>query len=299
MGGQNSYLSRRSGGSKTTGQEKMTETLPQYELFAIRYAMREARRTDHFIGGDPHDAPMAMDYFLWVAKSAERTFIIDTGFTEEVARKRGRTYLRDPIDALKLIGVDADQVQDVILTHLHYDHVGNFHRFPAAQFHLQEIEMHYATGRHMRYPRLAHSFEVEDVVGMVRLNFAGRVLFYNGGAELAPGITLHPVGGHSMGLQFVRVHTRRGWVVVASDTTHFYENMMTGRPFTTAFHVGLMLEAYDPLRASAPTPQHIVPGHDPLVMKFYPPPRPELAGIVARLDVAPDDADLSKIKAQH
>ena len=99
-----------------------------------------------------------------------------------------------------------------------------------------------------------------------------------------------------MGLQFVRVHTQRGWVVVASDTTHFYENMMTGRPFTTAFHIGLMLEAYDTLRREAPTPQHIVPGHDPKVMKFYPPPRPELAGIVARLDVTPDDAELAKIK---
>src|SRR5258708_3465996 len=65
----------------------MTETLPEYELFAIRYAMRDAKRTDHFIGGDPHDAPMAMDYFLWVAKSPEHTFIIDTGFTEELEEK--------------------------------------------------------------------------------------------------------------------------------------------------------------------------------------------------------------------
>src|SRR3954465_14032636 len=112
MGGQNSYLSRRSGGSKTTGQEKMTETLPEYELFAIRYAMRDARRTDHFIGGDPHDAPMAMDYFLWVAKSPKHTFVIDTGFTEEVAKKRGRTFLRDPIETLKTVGIDADTVQD-------------------------------------------------------------------------------------------------------------------------------------------------------------------------------------------
>ena len=272
--------------------------LPIYELFAVRYATREAKRADHFIGGDLHDAPMAMDYFLWVAKGP-KTFIIDTGFTAEVAKKRGRTYLRDPIDTLKLIGVDADAVEDVILTHLHYDHVGNFHRFPKAQFHLQEPEMHYATGRHIRHSRLAHSFEVEDVVGMVRLNFAKRVMFHNGGAELAPGITLHPVGGHSAGLQFVKVHTKRGWVVVASDTTHFYENMMTGRPFTTAFHVGLMLEAFDTLRAHAETLQHIVPGHDPLVMTFYPPVSPELAGIVARLDVAPDDTELSKIAPQH
>ena len=263
------------------------DQLPEYELFAIRYAMREAKRSDHFIGGDPHDAPMAMDYFLWVAKGPERTFVVDTGFTAEVAKKRGRTHLRDPIEALKLVGVDGDSVQDVILNHLHYDHVGNFHRFPAAQFHLQEPEMHYATGRYMRYPRLAHSFEVEDIVGVVRLNYAKRVLFYNGGAELAPGITLHPVGGHSMGLQFVRVHTRRGWVVVASDTTHYYEHCDTGRCFGTVFDVGATVEGYDTLRALADSPRHIIPGHDPLVMSRYAAPSPALEGIVVRLDKEP------------
>jgi len=265
----------------------VTTELPVYELFALRYAMREARRSDHFIGGDPHDGPMPMDYFLWVAKSPERAIVIDAGFTAETAAARKRTFLRCPVDSLGLLGVDAANVKDVILTHLHYDHVGNFHRFPVAQFHLQEPEMHYATGRYMRYPRLSHSFEVEDVVGMVRLNFAGRVNLYNGPVDLTPGIELHPAPGHSAGLQFVRVHTRRGWVVVASDVTHFYENMESGRPFTTAFHVGQMLEGFDKLVAAAPTRKHIVPGHDPEVMKRYPAPSRELEGIVVRLDVEP------------
>ena len=132
-----------------------------------------------------------------------------------------------------------------MLTHLHYDHVGNFHRFPRAEFHLQEPELHYAVGRYMRYHRLAHSFEVEDVVGIVRLNYARRVRLHNGPHDLLPGITLHPAPGHSAGLQFVRVHTRRGWVVLASDVTHFYENLETERPFTTALHVGGMLEGYE------------------------------------------------------
>jgi glyoxylase-like metal-dependent hydrolase (beta-lactamase superfamily II) len=274
-------------------------SLPEYELFAVRYAMRDAKRSNHFIGGDPHDGPMPMDYFLWAAVGPERTFVIDTGFTAEVAAKRERTFLRCPVEALQLIGIDGDKVQDVILTHLHYDHVGNFHRFPAAQFHLQEPEMAYATGRYMRHPRLAHSFEVEDIVGMVRLNFARRVMFYDGPAELAPGISIHPVGGHSAGLQFVRVHTRRGWVVVASDVTHFYENMLSGRPFTTAFHVGEMLEGFDALRAQAPSLAHIVPGHDPLVMKCYPTPSSNLEGVVVRLDVAPDDAPLGDLLNKH
>jgi glyoxylase-like metal-dependent hydrolase (beta-lactamase superfamily II) len=271
------------------------QAIPTYDVFAIRYATRDAKRADNFIGGDPHDAPMPLDYYVWAIVGKTRSFVVDTGFNAEVAARRKRDFLRCPAEALKLVGLDPATVQDVILTHLHYDHVGGFNRFPKAKFHLQEPEIHYATGRYMQYHRLAHSFEVEDIVGVVRLNFAHRVQFHNGGTELTPGITLHPVGGHSVGLQFVKVHTKRGWVVVASDTTHYYENMMTGRPFTTAFHIGLMLEAYDTLRREAPTPQHIVPGHDPKVMQFYPPPTPELAGIVVRLDVTPDDAELAQI----
>ncbi|MBB5696262.1 N-acyl homoserine lactonase family protein [Muricoccus pecuniae] len=258
-----------------------------YEIHAIRYARRDATRSQHFIGGDPHDGPMPMDYFAWVITGDGRAIVVDTGFTAEVARKRQREFLRCPVEALSLLGVDPAGVEDVVLTHLHYDHVGNFDRFPRARFHLREEEVHYACGRYVRHKQISHSFEVEDVVGIVRMNYAGRVVFHDGVVEPWPGIRLHPTGGHSAGLQFVSVETARGRVVLASDVTHFYENMESGRPFTTAFHIGEMLEGFDRLRAVADSPAHIIPGHDPLVMRRYPPPRPELEGIVARLDVAP------------
>lgn len=277
----------------------MVEAVPEYALYAIRYATRDAKRRDHFIGGDPHDGPMPMDYFLWVAVSAGRTFVIDCGFTKEVAAKRGRTFLRDPVDALRLIGVEPEQVEDVILTHLHYDHVGNFHRFPKARFHLQEAELHYAVGRYMRFPRLSHSFEVDDVCGIVRLNYGQRVVFYNSSCDLAPGMRLHRAGGHSAGLQFVTVHTRRGWVVVASDVAHFYENLESRRPFTTAFHVGDMLEGFELLLAAAPTPDHIVPGHDPLVMQLYAAPSADLEGIAVRIDASPKVIERPTRKSGH
>lgn len=261
--------------------------LPEYELFAIRYATRGAQRRDHFIGGDPHDGPMPMDYFVWAAVSEERSFVVDVGYNVEVSRQRGRTYLRCPIETLKVVGLDAATVKDVILTHLHYDHAGNLDRFPIARFHVQDQEVNYATGRYMHYPRFSHAFEAEDVCDLVRLNFARRVVFHNGDAEIAPGIMVRLAGGHSAGLQFVRVHTRRGWVVLASDVTHFYENLEFRRPFPTAFHVGEMMQGFDKLIAAAPTPEHIVPGHDPLVMKRYPAPSADLDGIVVRLDTSP------------
>lgn len=262
-------------------------SIPSYEVYAIRYARRDARRHEHFVGGDPHDAPMPMDYFVWLIRNAERTIVVDTGFTAEVAAKRKREYLRTPKAGLALMDVNAETVSDVIITHMHYDHVGTFFDFPNATFHIQDAEMNFVTGRYMRHARFAHSVEVEDVLGMVKALFKGRLAFHKGAEDLAPGISLHHIGGHTPGLQSVRVHTQRGWVVVASDASHYYENMETGRCFPSVVDLGAVLEGYGELRRLADSPEHIVPGHDPLVMKRYPAVSKELEGIAVRLDVSP------------
>ena len=115
-------------------------------------------------------------------------------------------------------------------------------------------------------------------------------MFYNGDAELAPGLTIHAAGGHSAGLQFVRSGLAAASSCCASDVSHFYENMASERPFTTALHIGEMLEGFEKLIGLAPDESHIVPGHDPLVMKLYPAPSPALEGIAVRLDVPPSGA---------
>ena len=111
--------------------------------------------------------------------------------------------------------------------------------------------------------------------------------FHDGVDELAPGLTVHHVGGHTMGLQVARVWTRRGWVVLASDASHFYANMEQGRPFPIVYNVADMLDGHKQLYRLASSPDHVIPGHDPLVLKRYPAPRPGLEGIVARLDADP------------
>jgi glyoxylase-like metal-dependent hydrolase (beta-lactamase superfamily II) len=180
--------------------------------------------------------------------------------------------------------VDASRVKDVVVTHLHYDHVGGFELFPRATFHLQEREMQYATGRYMCHECFRGAFEAEDVAGMVRRVYEGRVRFHDGDAEIMPGVSLHRVGGHTMGLQVVRVATRRGAVVLASDASHFYANMEQVRPFPIVWSVAEMVDGYRRLGELAESPAHIIPGHDPLVLQRYPAPGSALEGIVARLD---------------
>ena len=257
---------------------------PLWEIYAIRYAHHHRMARENFLGGDIHDGPMPLDYFVWAVRSGGRVFVVDTGFDEGMARKRGRDFLHDPGDGLKQLGIDAGSVEDVLITHMHYDHCGNYGLLPKARYHVQDREMAYSTGRFMCHPHMRIPFEEEDVIAMIRKLFAGRLVFHNGDEEVAPGLSLHFVGGHSMGLQMVRVHTRRGWVVLASDASHFYAHMEKGLVFPITYNVAEVMEGYRRAYALADSTAHVIPGHDPLVLERYPAPSAELQGWIARLD---------------
>ncbi|HYK61074.1 MAG TPA: N-acyl homoserine lactonase family protein [Bryobacteraceae bacterium] len=255
-----------------------------WEAYAIRYAWHHRSAKENFLGGDAHDGPMPIDYFVWAVRCGERTFVIDTGFDEAMARKRGRNHLQCPGEGLKKLGIDPALVKDIIITHLHYDHCGNHNLFPMAKYHVQDREMMFSTGRYMTHAHMRLPFEEEDVVAMVRKLYQGRLQFHDGDEEIAPGLSLHYVGGHSMGLQMVRAQTRRGWMVLASDATHFYANIERGIPYPIVFNAGDVLEGYRRAYELADSRDHVIPGHDPLVMEKYPAPCEELKGWIARLD---------------
>ncbi|MEI9887692.1 MAG: N-acyl homoserine lactonase family protein [Rhizomicrobium sp.] len=258
-----------------------------YEIYAVHYGHHDRKAHENFIGGDPHDdGDMPLDYFVWAIVGADRTFLLDTGFAPDMAKKRGRQMVRPVADGLRAIGVDPATVGDVILSHMHYDHAGNLPLFPKARFHIQDAEMSYVTGRSMCHAALRGAFEAEHAAQMVHNVFDGRVQFHDGVSELAPGITLHKVGGHTKGLQVVRVKTPRGWVVLASDAAHLYANMERMHPFPIVVDVDDYLEAFATIRKLASSEAHIVPGHDPLVLQRYPLSKTGLAGIV-RLDAEP------------
>lgn len=261
--------------------------MSQYEVYAIRYAHHDRRSPENFLGGDSHDVLQPLDYFVWAIVGPAGTFVVDTGFDEAMARRRNRTVLKPIGEGLKTIGIDPMAVEDVIITHLHYDHSGNHDLFPKARYHLQDGEMAYATGRCMCHQPLRIAFEADDVVAMVRKVFAGRVAFHDGVEELAPGLAVHKLGGHTKGIQCVRVETRRGPVVLASDASHLYAHVEQNRVFPITHNLEQVLEGYATIRKLAPSLAHVVPGHDPLVLARYPAARPGLENWVVRLDVEP------------
>ncbi len=258
-----------------------------HEIYAVKYGHHDRKASENYIGGDPHDILQPLDYYVWAIVGPHGSFVVDTGFDEAMATKRQRRITR-PIGAgLKAIGIEPDQVENVIVSHLHYDHTGNYDLFPKARYHLQDCEMAYATGRCMCHAHMRIPFEADDVVAMVRKVFAGRVAFHDGSDEIAPGIVVHRIGGHSKGLQCIEVKTRRGQVVLAADATHLYAHIEQGRVFPITYNVAEVLEGYATIKRLATSPNHIVPGHDPDVLRRYPAARAGLEGWVARLDADP------------
>jgi glyoxylase-like metal-dependent hydrolase (beta-lactamase superfamily II) len=261
----------------------------EWQVIALRYAEHQRNAQMNFMMPveDAHDA-MPMDYFVWLLRGPDgREILVDTGFDQATATRRGRSILRPVEDCLRAVGSDPERIGEVIVTHLHYDHAGNLGLFPNARLHIQDREVAFATGRHMCAHCMRHPFEVEDVIRLVRAVYAERVTFHDGDGEVAPGVTLHHVGGHSDGLQMVRVRTARGPLVLASDASHYYANMRRGNPFPIVFDLGAMVQGWRrAVRLAGGDETLVIPGHDPILRVRF----PEVAGTgreALRLDLPP------------
>jgi glyoxylase-like metal-dependent hydrolase (beta-lactamase superfamily II) len=181
------------------------EKKPVYEVYALRVGANGKRTVrENFMYdaccGDPN-ALMPLDYCFWVIRNEQHVVVVDTCFVPSTAVRRNREMFRLPQESLQLLGIDPAQVQDVIITHLHWDHAGNLGLFPRARVHLQEDELRFCTGPKMSHHAIRKTYEVDDVMSAIRHLFEGRLRLYKGVAEIIPGVTVHPVGGHTPGSQ--------------------------------------------------------------------------------------------------
>lgn len=246
--------------------------IPTYEVLALRYGIFDGRmQYQNLLVPDDHAAPEPLDFYVFAIRGNGRTIVMDTGFNPVSAQRRGRALLRTPAQALLDAGIDPAEVKDVILTHMHWDHAGGMEYFPKATFHIQAEEMAYCTGPCMCEPFLRRPFDVDDVQSVIRALYSDRVKVYTGNAEIAPGISLHLIGGHSGGIQSVRVPTARGWVVLAGDASHFWRNIRERNPFPVVVDVARMLRGFDILNGLADSKDHLIPGHDPAILKVFRP----------------------------
>ncbi|WP_177220301.1 N-acyl homoserine lactonase family protein [Agrococcus baldri] len=251
-------------------------------IYAIRYATRPtALRHEHFYGHiDCGDDSMPIDYFVWLIAGQGEAILVDAGFTPEVGARRGdRIHLGSPLEAAEALGYPIAAIKSLIITHGHYDHTGYVHELPAAKVHMQERELAFWVSRHAHKEMYRAILEENDLLELVRRNLSGGVDLITGDAQLAQGVSVHLVSGHTAGMQVVRVVVDDQVVVLASDASHFFENIEADKPFSITHSTPQMFDAFDrafELASSATAVGQIIPGHDPRVRDRLAPVDPAL-----------------------
>jgi glyoxylase-like metal-dependent hydrolase (beta-lactamase superfamily II) len=243
-----------------------------YDVQAVRYATLHAPRSDlfyrHGAYGEP-DAETEMAYWFWLLRDDQHVVVVDTGFDPEVGARRGRTCLLPPVEAMRAFGVEPSSVSHVVVTHLHYDHIGNLDAFPQATLIVPRRELEFWTGPMSARFQFGSHVERREVDLVSRAAAEGRVRLTEGTDEILDGITAITVGGHSPGQQITVVRGTTGDVVLASDAVHFYEELELERPFAVIHDLEQMYVAYDVLKGLAAAGATVVPGHDPEVGRRF------------------------------
>jgi glyoxylase-like metal-dependent hydrolase (beta-lactamase superfamily II) len=239
-----------------------------YQVYALRYAERDTT-AGQFFYREPSQERITLHFYVWAILGGPHPVVLDTGFTEEDARRREARGWVSPAEMLARIGLRAAELPLVLVSHLHWDHWDGYRFFPGARFWIQQEEVAFWTGLAGGYATYRQLAEAEALADLVRINYGGRVQLVRGDVPVLPGITAHWVGGHTAGLQVVSVETARGPVVLTSDASHFYRNIERRDPVQIITSLPEMLRGFDRIDALAGSPARVVTGHDPEVARRF------------------------------
>ena len=245
---------------------------PQYEVYAIRYATLPDFPVAGLVAGADQTRKLDIAMLIWLVRGNGKNILVDSGFYRPQFFKvwNVKDYTK-PAETLQRVGLKPEDITDVIISHLHWDHADGADLFPNARIWIQKDELQYYAGEAWQSRRTHGGIDPDDVLALVKLNTQGRVGLVNGDAqEILPGITCYTGGKHTYASQFVGVNTAGGTVVLASDNMYLYENLEKHVPIAATLDADSNLRAQDRMKQLAANPKLIIPGHDPAEMTNFP-----------------------------
>lgn len=241
---------------------------PEYEVFAIQYARLEGFPASALILGADPARKLDLSMMVWLIRGEGRVILVDAGFYRQQFLDAWKVAdFSKPSDAVARFGVKPEQVTDIVITHLHWDHADGADLFPNARVWVQREEY-----EHYRNPaNLARSGVFPDDIAMFeRIEREGRLRLVPGDSQtIARGVTVFTGGRHTRESQYLSAWTARGLAVIASDNVYLYENIARHRPIAATWDTASNLAAQDRMVRMAGGDRLVVPGHDPAVFTRF------------------------------
>ena len=246
----------------------------KFDVYAVRFATIANFPVSSLISGADRSRRLDIAMTVWVLKGINgRVALVDSGFHRD--QYFTAFAVKDfvlPSEAIAPLGIKPEDVTDIFLSHMHWDHAGGLDLFPAARVWVQKDEFEYYTGEAWQSRNTHGGIDADDVLEMVKRNTMGRVTLVRGEDETSiSGIGFHIGGKHTWQSQFVSVQTRAGsTVVLASDNVYLYENLDTHKAIAQTLDADSNLRTQDRMRSLASALKLVVPGHDPAVFDRFP-----------------------------
>jgi glyoxylase-like metal-dependent hydrolase (beta-lactamase superfamily II) len=250
----------------------VAQSKTNYQILAIRYATIPGFPVSELVAGADKARKIDIAMMIWLVRGNGRNILVDSGFYHDRFFKDWHvTDFTKPSDALQRVGLKPEDITDVIITHMHWDHADGMDLFPNARIWVQKDELQYYAGEAWQSKDTHGGIDEEDVLTLVKLNMQGRVGLVNGDAkEIIPGIVCYTGGKHTYQSQYVGVQTAAGTVVLASDNMYLYENLQRHAPIAATVDAESNLRAQDRMKSIAARPELIIPGHDYQVFTKFP-----------------------------
>jgi glyoxylase-like metal-dependent hydrolase (beta-lactamase superfamily II) len=247
---------------------------PKYTIEAIRFGTIPQFRVASLVVGANPDERTDLAVVVWLIRGGGRTILFDSGYHRQTPgfdRFKTTDYVR-PDEAVKLAGVDPAQVTDIVISHVHWDHMGGIDLFPEATIWIQRAEYDYYMGQSWQ-PGQSRAADVDDLVTLLKRNAAGKVRLVNGDdQEILPGIRAYTGARHTYASQYIRVAGSPSFVL-ASDNCYLYRNLDTKSPIAQTFSEAdraANVAAFDRMISLAGARERVVPGHDSRQFERFP-----------------------------
>ncbi len=249
------------------------QTAPEYSIQAIRYADSPGDSVADLVMGAPKDEKVDTIFAVWLIRGGGRNILFDSGFHREKWFKEWpiKNYLR-PDEAVKLAGVQPEEITDVVISHAHWDHMGGIDLFPKATIWIQKEEFRYYTGDAWQPGGQHGGIDPDDAKELVRLNTEGRLRLVNGDdVEILPGIRAYTGGRHTFASQYLGIAGNPPFVL-ASDNCYLYRNLAEHKASATFSDADwpANIKNQERMIRLAGSVNRVIPGHDILQFQKFP-----------------------------